>query len=249
MAIKRKVRKRGPGTSRRVQVPAPDPAEITGQDAKRAALCTATDHAHWRLNYIELSPLGLTATDGKMLCLVNAPGWPYHCLLEPKDLKNVPHDAKLAINGTVQFVRCQPGCGDTTIAVPHEDPKEVPYPKWHCSLPEAGNLQPIATVNITLLRKLLAALQRTPESSITIYSNPDNCLSPLLLANDDGDLGMLMPCGVGENGDPHCHFPVALYQALGRESATLPPVFIPPAIPAPAGQSPDHPDASNGLLG
>ena len=232
--------------------PAPEPAEITSQDVKRAALCTATGHTRWALEYIELSPLGLAATDGKMLCLVNAPGWPYHFLLEPKALKSVPHDARLAINGAVQFTSRQPGCGESTIAVPHQNPEEVPYPKWHSVLPEAGNLQPVATVSLALLRKLLAALQRTPESSITMYANPDNCLAPVLLANENGDLGLLMPCGVGENNEPACHFPAAAYEALGLQSKALPPVFIlPPTsrLAPPDGQTATSPSNGGGLLG
>lgn len=230
--------------------PAPEPAEITGQDVKRAAFCTATGHARWALEYIELSPLGLAATDGKMLCLINAPGWPYHCLLEPKTVRSVPNDARLAINGAVQFVSRQPGCGEATIAVPHQDPDDVPYPRWQSVLPEARNLQPVATVSLALLRKLLAALQRTPESSITIYANADNCLTPVLLANENGDLGLLMPCGVGENDEPACHFPAAAYEALGLQSKALPPVFILPVRPTQAGQSPDSPSGgSGGLLG
>jgi hypothetical protein len=90
-----------------------------------------------------------------MLCLVNTPGWPYHCLLDPKTLRDVPNDARLAVNGAVQFIARKPGCGETTIAVPHQDPEEFSYPKWQSVLPDAGNLQPVATVNLALLRKLL----------------------------------------------------------------------------------------------
>jgi hypothetical protein len=254
MATKTKARPRAATAvqERQSREPPPEPAEITCHDVKRAALCTTADNHRWVLTYVELSPLGLAATDGKMLCLVNAPGWPYHCLLDPKTVRNVPNDARLAVNGAVQFISRRPGCGEATIAVPHQDPEEISYPKWHSVLPEAGNLQPVATVSLALLRKLLAALQRQPDSSITIYANLDNCLAPLLLTNEDGDLGLLMPHGVGEDHEPRCHFPAALYQALGLQSRTLPPVFILPPRPRPAppdGQTAASPSNGGGLLG
>jgi len=255
MATKTKAATRRPETAPGPEAqapPTPEPAVITGQDVKRAALCTTTDNHRWALTYVELSPLGLAATNGRMLCLVNAPGWPYHCLLDPKTFRDVPNDARLAVNGAVQFLTRKPGCGEITTVVPHQDPDEIPYPKWHSVLPEAGNLQPVATVDPALLRKLLAALQRTPESSITIYANADNCLAPVVLANENGDLGLLMPQGVAESDEPRCHFPTALYQALGRESRTLPPLFILPPRPQPVpsdGQTPARPPNCGGLLG
>jgi hypothetical protein len=221
--------------------PPPQPAEISGHDVKRVALCTNNSPQRWPLNYIELSPLGLTATDGRLLCVVNAPGWQYHCFLEPRNIKKVPSDAKLSINGAVQFAGRGRGCEQTTLVVPHENPTEVTFPKWQSVLPEACNVQPIVTLDISLLRRLVAALQRAPESSITIYAKPDDCLSPVMLVNEAGDMGLVMPVMQDQGREPLCHFPTTVYQALRLDTKTLPAVFIPKtpkAMPAPTANGP-----------
>jgi len=238
MATKTKAKRSSAAQAKQTEgPPPPPPAEISGQDFKRAALCTNNSPQRWALNYIELSSLGLAATNGRLLCFLNAPGWSYQCYLEPRSLKNVPNDAKLTVNGAVQFVSSQ----QTVLAVPHENPDQVTFPKWQSVLPEACNLQPIATVDITLLRKLIAALQRGPESSITIYAKPDDCLSPVMLVNEAGDLGLVMPVMQDQGREPLCHFPTTVYQALRLDTKTLPPVFIPKtpkAMPVPPANGP-----------
>ncbi|MGD0088287.1 MAG: hypothetical protein ABSE73_00010 [Planctomycetota bacterium] len=224
--------------------PPPEPAEITGQDLKRVALCTNNSPQRWTLNYIELSPLGLAATNGRLLCVLNAPGWPYQCYLEPRSLKGVPNDAKLAINGAVQFV----GRGQTMMVVPHENPDQVTFPKWQSILPEACNMQPLATLNASLLRTLVSALLRTPDSSLTLYAKPDDCLSPVMLVNEAGDLGLMMPVMQDEGREPLCYFPTTVYQALRLDTKTLPAVFIPrtpKVMPAPSANGP-APTSSSG---
>ena len=254
MATKTKARPRAAAAAQKRQSrePPPEPAAISGQDIKRLAPCAGISPGRWSLNYIELSLLGLAATNGRILCVLSAPGWPYHCLLDPKTVRNVPNDARLSIDGAVKFVSRAYGREPTTLVLPHENPDEVVFPKWHGAVPEACNLQPIITVNAALLRKLLAALERAPDSSVTIYARPDDCLSPMMLGNEAGDMGLQMPVMDGAEGESVCHFPAAIYQSLGMDAKTLPPVFIPKARPMPTtpdGQTPAPSQSGGGLLG
>jgi hypothetical protein len=205
--------------------PAVEPVPITGRDLKRVAGCT-DNQSRWNLGYIELSPVGLCATNGRLLCVLNAPGWPYQFYLEAKDAKCVHDDAELNVNGRVLFVSRKPG-GEAELALPHSNPDEVRFPSWQHVLPDASRLQPVATLNIGLLKRLIGSLQRTAESVVTVHVRPDDCLSPVMLCNEAGDLGLLMPIGPDGNETPGSHFPEAVYQALRKDPQTIPAAWIP----------------------
>ena len=193
------------------------------KDIKRLAACTG-ECGRYDIQCIELSPAGLAATNGRLLCVINAPGWPYHCLLDPKDLKKIDSDAALSVNGSVQFT----STAHNAAVVPHKNPDEVSYPRWQKVLPEACCLQPMTTLNIAYLKRLLSALQRTPESSVTLYVRPDECTAPILLCNEAGDMGILTPITFERGNAPVCHFPTDIYRHTGRASETLSPVFTVP---------------------
>jgi hypothetical protein len=203
-----------------------EPTIITGKDIKRIAGCTDANTGRWITSHIELSPVGLCATNGRLLCVLNMPGWPYQCYLEAKQVKCAKDEAELAINGKVSFVSKTPGA-QTEVTIQHSNPDEITFPKWQTILPDAALIQPVATLNIALLKRLLCALQRSPESSVTVYVRPDDCLSPIMVCNEAGDLGLLMPLGLGENDTPGCHFPAAVYQAFQRAIQTIPATWIP----------------------
>jgi hypothetical protein len=209
--------------------PPPEPTIITGKDIKRIAGCTDYTTGRWLTSHIELSPVGLCATNGRMLGVLNMPGWPYQCYLEAKQVKCAKDEAELAINGKVSFVSRTPGA-QTEVTIQHSNPDEITFPKWQTILPEAALIQPVATLNIALLKRLLCVLQRSPESSVTVYVRPDDCLSPVMLCNEAGDLGLLMPLSLNDDKVPGCHFPAAVYQAFQRSIETLPPVWIPKSI-------------------
>jgi hypothetical protein len=226
---------------------APEPAVILVRDIKRIAGCTDV-HGRWDLGYIELSPVGLCATNGRLLAVLNAPGWPYQFYVDATNVKHLEDDAELNVNGKVFFVSRK--SGQSEVAVPHSNPDEVNFPVWQGVLPEAQFLQPVATLSIGMLKRLLTALQRTPDSRITLYVRPDDCLSPVMLCNESGDLGLLMPLGVEDDEAPACNFPTAVYQALKKDTQTIPVAWIPKVKPQQAGD--DHtpaPSNGGGLLG
>lgn len=216
----------GPAAKKCAAEETPPPAVLTGKDFKRAAVCTDHSLSRWMTSYIESSPVGLCATNGKMLCAINAPGWPYHCFLEAREVKRALDEAELAINGKVMFVSRKNGA-EAQLTIAHNNPDEVNFPKWQTILPEAQALQPVATLKIALLKGLLTALQRDPESVVTVFARPDDCLSPVMLGNEAGDLGVLMPIGMSENDTPHSHFPEAIYKAFQRDTQTIPLAWIP----------------------
>jgi len=85
------------------------PTTITGKDIKRIAGCTDCNTGRWLTSHVELSPVGLCATNGRLLCVLNMPGWPFHCFLEAKQVKCAKDEAELAINGKVSFISKTPG--------------------------------------------------------------------------------------------------------------------------------------------
>ena len=178
------------------------------------------------------------------------PGWPYNCYLEAKQVKCAKDEAELAINGKVSFISKTPGA-QTEATIQHSNPDEITFPKWQTILPEASLVQPVATLNIALLKRLLCALQRGPESSVTVYVRPDDCLSPVMLCNDAGDLGLLMPFVPEEDGKPGCYFPTAIYQAYQRDIQTIPLAWIPKTASMPQADDghAQAPSNDGGLLG
>ena len=126
--------------------------------------------------------------------------------------------------------------------VPHKNPDEVNFPTWQRVLPEAAELQPIITVNLAQLKRLLAALQRTPESTVTLHVRPDDASAPMMLCNEAGDLGMLTSV-IQDEANPVSHFPLAIYQAFNRDTQTQPMVIRPRRVP-----QPDQQEATSGLL-
>jgi hypothetical protein len=249
VALTKSKKQRATPTTKRAarRPPAPEPAAISGRDIKRIAGC-ADVHGRWDLGYIEFSPIGLCATDGRMLAVLNAPGWPYQFYLEGRDVRRLEDDAELNVNGRVFFVNQK--TGQTEVTVPHRNPNEVNYPAWSDVLPEAQVLQPVATLNITRLKRLIATLQRAHESAVTLYVRPDDCVSPVLFCNEAGDLGVVMPIGADENEGPLCYFPKAIYQAFKKGTQTIPAAWIPRVPPKlGAAENTAEPASNGGLLG
>ena len=155
-----------------------------------------------------------------MLCIINKPGWPYQCYLEAKDARSVKPESQLSVNGAVEFS----GKGQPTIQIPHKNPDEVQFPLWQRILPDASTLVPIGTFNAGLLKKLLTALQRDTTSSVSIYARSDNRGAPILLANEAGDAGVIMPL---TPNDGLTNFPNHVYEAAGLSIQTDPPLAPP----------------------
>jgi len=193
----------------------PKPTPITGADFKRAAACAGNGYGSHDIGHIELSPIGLAATNGKVLCAINAPGWPYRCFFLPQALKGLPTESLLAINGRAEFITPVPAGQGPSMAVPHYNPDEVTFPRWQKILPPAGCLQPVACLNIAQLKRALAALQAEPDSSVTLFARLDDCRSPMLLANEHGDLAVIAAMSCSDGQAYVAHFPRSVYEAFG----------------------------------
>lgn len=211
------------------QIASDDPTPITGHDLKRIAQCASTSVSRLNLNRIEIGPQGLTASDGKILCMLNRPGRDERLYLDAKEAKSVPKASQLAINGTVEVVAEQRD-GEMRTTLEHVGPESALFPRVTSVLPEAVNLVPIGVFEIAELKKLLSALQADSETEVTFYARCDTRKGACLLANEQGDMGLIMPLVNKKRRRDPGDFPKAIYEALGKDTEAAP--HLAPSQPA-----------------
>lgn len=187
------------------------PTPITGGDIRRIASCAAKDgSSRYAIQYVELSPIGLAASDGHVLCVINAPGLPERAFVEARKVRTVHKNSFLALNGQIEFVS---GTGEQASRMSF--PKagaDVPFQDWTQLLPRKDDLRPVATFSVDVLKRAVAALERDGDSTITIWECPETHMA--MFANENGDMVLLM--AIVSKTTPFQHFPSAIYESVGK---------------------------------
>ena len=189
------------------------PAAITGRDIKRIAPCAAKGVVgRFELQHIEVSPIGLAASDGHVLCVINAPGLSERRFVEARKVRSIHKDSVLAINGQVEFVH---GAGEQISRASFSmSSKDVRFPDWQRILPDECWLRPLATFRINVLKRAVAALERDGDSSVTVWEHSQSRMA--MVVNEHGDLALVMAM----TGKPSR--PKEIYEAVGLKVPSAP---------------------------
>lgn len=146
------------------------------KDMRALAPCTEKVEGRYPIGKIEVNPIGMVATNGRVLAVRYCPGRKSVGYLDPKSIKGTP-------SKTIE---------DTDL---NNLEKNFFFPKWGKVLPKTDNLQTGITFNLHSLKIAIAALERNAKdnnASITLYL-PKDGKGATLAANAHGDLAVLMP--------------------------------------------------------